>query len=363
MSRSPLRPLLFVVFVSTVLPAQNLPELLYYRFNEGSGPITANAAVPGAGSTGPTVPAAMAFAPGRFGTGLSGTGVSGVTSYIDTGWPLALGSTSWTLELWLNIAPAASTGTVWYFFGESTSGFRSFTNGAAGVNNVILRGNTLTDTIIPAVWSSQGTWSHLAWTMDTSTTPAVCRGYLNGVQVVSVNQAATPAISSASALKVGNSIAAGLNGVMDEFRLWAHVRTPSEILAAYNAEVLGFDNLSVTTTGGGTGDLSVSFTALDPTATEGFLLISGATTSPVGFGPVFGIFPDLLTWGVLQTSASPGNPLHFLVGFPGIFPDVPFVLPPGVGTVFAGQTWDFVGVTFSTGYIGFQRSGVNRITW
>lgn len=121
--------------------------------------------------------------------------------------------------------------------------------------------------------------------------------------------------------------------------------------------------LSATTTGGGTGDLSIALTSIDPAAAEGYILVTAQTQFPVGTGPAFGIYPDSLTWGEFQTPASPGNPIHFLVGFTGFFPDVPFVVPAGVLSFLSGQVWDAVAVVLGPNSTYVGRSAVNRLVW
>ena len=124
------------------------------------------------------------------------------------------------------------------------------------------------------------------------------------------------------------------------------------------------DNLLVaTTTGGGTGDLSLSLTMITPGAVEGYTLATFTAIGPVGSGPFFGIWPSAITFDVINTPPGVGNPLHFLVGFPGAFPDVPLFVPPGALAFLAGQTWDVVAVVLGPGLTYLGKSVPSRLVW
>jgi hypothetical protein len=123
------------------------------------------------------------------------------------------------------------------------------------------------------------------------------------------------------------------------------------------------NDLTATTTGGGTGDLTIALTAIAAGSTEGYVLVTSVANNPLGTGPVFGIYPDSLTWGGLQAPLTLGNPLHFAVGFTGFFPDTPFIVPPGALSFLAGQTWDAVAVLLGPALDYKGRSAVRRLVW
>jgi PKD repeat protein len=66
-----------------------------------------------------------------------------------------------------------------------------------------------------------------------------------------------------------------------------------------------------------------------PGSFAGYTLLSATTSFPVGTGFVLGIHWDALTQLSLIWPIGVGDPVHFLVGVPGAFPEVPFTLPAG----------------------------------
>lgn len=111
------------------------------------------------------------------------------------------------------------------------------------------------------------------------------------------------------------------------------------------------------------GDLTASVSGVPAGASAGLTLVSLATAGTVGGGPLWGITPDALTFTVLGTTPMPlpGNPFHWSVGPANSFPSVPYSLPPGTMTPFAGQTWDFVAIAY--GLVVVEASNVERVTW
>jgi hypothetical protein len=89
-------------------------------------------------------------------------------------------------------------------------------------------------------------------------------------------------------------------------------------------------------------DLHAELVSVPTTAVEGYTLVTTQTWLPVDQGPLFGIIPEPLTWSVLGIPYTPGNPFHFRTTDPGLFPDAPFVLPPGGAAGLSGMTLDFV---------------------
>lgn len=355
-------PLLLLLLALALIPvhvsAQVVPDTLYYRFNEASGPTAANSALPGAGSPNAAV-TGLAFGSGMFGNAILGTGGSSSTNNVSTGWATNLTGQSFTIEFWILTNDPAWFG---YWCGDSTANsFRVFTNGAAGVNAITLRSSVTTAVDIPGALATAGVWRHVAWVFNNAA--STCTGYLNGAPVVTVAQPASPAIAGSNFLVGGYSSSAGMNGGIDEFRLWLTARTPAEIAASYNGELYPNNILTATTTGGGAGDLNIALTSLSPGAAEGYLLLSSTATGTVGTGPLFGIAPDALTWSAITVPVAVGNPVHYLIGAPGFFPDAPFTVPAGVLSSLAGQVWDVVAVVLGPGSTYLGKSSVQRLAW
>jgi hypothetical protein len=322
-------------------PGQVVPDGLYYRFNEGSGLTTQNAAVPGVGAPTGNLIGAIGFGPGRFGSAISGNGAAG--DYVQTNWTLNLQGLSWTIEFWFN--PNATTTTLMYIFGVPVGGaLRCFSGAVPGNGNLTFTGSGLTTVTITGAAPAAGVWTHIAYVFNNATVPPTITPYVNGVALAPVNQTGTITLANVGPFSVGAQLtgSAGLNGRMDDFRLWLRARTPAEIQAAYNNELYNENILAGTTSGGGVGDLSLSLTSITAWAQEGYTLISQFTTFPAGSGPLLGIYPDGLTWMVFSFPSVAGSPFHFPVGLAGTYPAVPFVVPPGTLSNLAGTSLDAV---------------------
>lgn len=125
----------------------------------------------------------------------------------------------------------------------------------------------------------------------------------------------------------------------------------------------GCFGLNATTTGGGVGDLNLSLINLPLATVEGFLLATSTTVGIAGSGPVFGIWPSAVMFDCINSPAAAGNPLHFLAGFPGVWPDAPIFVPPGALSGLAGQTWDIVVVALGAGLTYVNHTNTARLNW
>lgn len=219
------------IFYSLIASAQtyNVPEILYYKFNNGTT-TTPNYAIPGQG-TNPASLINMTMGPGgQFDSTLLGNGGNGTNTYVGSGWNMNVGTSSWTISLWLNDFPGA-TGTSYVFGNDITTSFRCFTNGAAGAGNITLRGNGMTNVDVTGVLPGP---SVVHFVYDAAI-PAI-KTYVNGLPQSTVSQSPLN-INAAVPFKVGSygtvtSIPVGAK--IDEFRFYNRALDASEIAATWN---------------------------------------------------------------------------------------------------------------------------------
>ncbi|MBS1495231.1 MAG: T9SS type A sorting domain-containing protein [Bacteroidetes bacterium] len=227
----------FIVFISVIsfwsikIYSQNVPEILYYKFNTGTTS-TPNLAVPGQGTPEATIVGQTMGPGGQFGNALLGNGGTGSTAYCSSGWNMNVGTGSWTIAFWLSGVP--NSGTQYLFGNDITTSFRCFTNGAAGAGNITLRGNNFTNVDVAGVLPGSNS---IAFVYD-ATVPEV-RVYVNGVFRNAVSQSALN-ITASVPFKVGaygtsNSLPVG--GIIDEFRFYNRAVGAAEIAATWNTEL------------------------------------------------------------------------------------------------------------------------------
>jgi hypothetical protein len=206
-----------------------VPEILYYKFNNGTT-TTPNYAVPGQGLN-PALLLNMSMGPGgQFDSALVGNGGTGTTTYVNSGWNMNVGTSSWTISLWINGFPSV-TGTSYIFGNDITTSFRCFTNGAAGSGNITLRANNFANVNVTGVLPGP---SVIHFVYD-SGTPSV-RTYVNGFFQSSVAQAALN-LSATVPFKVGSygtATSIPVGAMVDEFRFYNRALDSAEIAATWN---------------------------------------------------------------------------------------------------------------------------------
>lgn len=108
------------------------------------------------------------------------------------------------------------------------------------------------------------------------------------------------------------------------------------------------------------GGATISYRNVPSGVGQTWLLPTTDTRFPVNQGPLFGIYPDLLTLTFIQLFPTPvpGSPVHSAGPPPAVFS-----LPPGTFTPFVGQSWDLVNVAFDTSGTWLGRTNVARVTW
>jgi hypothetical protein len=218
--------LMMLVFIN-YNQAQNVPELMYFKF-DGTGNTTLNSASSPVGNN----PAQIVGTnltigtPSLFGTALVGTGSSSTTDHVSTGWATNLVSIDWTLSFWINNVPSSTT--LYYLLGDATNLFRCFVNGAPGQGNMRLTGTGLPTVDVTNV-TGQSVVVHFVRTVS----PNEIQVYRNGVYVSSHAITGTPTIGS-NFIIGGYSSNSGLLGQMDELRLYNRALTASEISSTWN---------------------------------------------------------------------------------------------------------------------------------
>ena len=209
-----------------VAPPVVVPNYLYYKFeNNPSSTSILNCAVPGIGNNPATFSALTLTSGGQFDTCLTGTGAA--SGGITTGWNCNLGTSSWTISMWLTI-PTETGGLAYYLFGDvGSASFRCFHNGVALPNNLVLRGG-FTDVTVTGTGPGP---TVVTFVYDSAA--ANIKAYKNGVLAVTSNQ--TLNITTGTGFKVGGySTSPTILGKMDEFRLYRRALDAAEVLATFN---------------------------------------------------------------------------------------------------------------------------------
>lgn len=206
-----------------------LPELLYYKFDEGAGSTTANHASPGVGSNPAAVIGHTLDASGVFGsTALNGNGDTG---RVATGWATSL-TGDWSIAYWFSRDGASSF--LSYVLGDSTAGsFRAFNNGIAGPTGMVLRGNGMTDVLITGL--STNTANHIAFVHDS--VAGNIKGYLNGALNTTVSQGVLSFTGTGFNVgSMGGGSAMQDGQLLDEFQLYSRALSSTDVVAAMNAD-------------------------------------------------------------------------------------------------------------------------------
>ena len=266
-----------------------LPEVLYYTFDEASSP-TQNFASPGRGTPFADVLGGLTMgSTGQFGGALIGSGGSSSTDYVNTGWTPDIGTSNWTISLWLNNLPSGTA--LNYLFGGTVAvGWRCFYSGAAGAFGVLMRltGVGGSDITVPGVGPGP---TVLTFVYDSSV-PAVY-AYLNGVLTITQPQAGTLNLTGTDAMKIGAyGTSAGMpaGSLMDEFRFYDRALDAAEVAATWNITVVPVELTSFTAFAAG-NDVQLAWVTATELNNSGFSIerkFAGSEYSAVGFVPGFG---------------------------------------------------------------------------
>ncbi|MBZ0138108.1 MAG: choice-of-anchor D domain-containing protein, partial [Planctomycetes bacterium] len=214
------------------------PEMLYYRFNEGSGTTARNDASPGRGLN----PATFSVGPSWTGTGNARLGANAVqnNSNLPTGFSCTdLPRPEFTLEFWV-WRNNTSTVTI---CGDNTAFrvYRSGSGGGTGSPNHTLRiqsgpsgGNQNINTGLTVTESD---WTHFAIVSE----PGVSglRVYRNGTLGFEDVNYTFPFVDAPLTVFRNGGTGGNFSGRLDEFRFWAQARTQAQISANMNNELIG----------------------------------------------------------------------------------------------------------------------------
>jgi len=234
MKHSYLKLFLTFVFV-TLFPlsihAYDVPELIYYKFDNAGGSTVTNEASAPVGTNPAPVSGQTMGGTGQFGSALIGNAGSSTTNRVNTGWATNLGSGSWTISFWFNNIPSDTT--LYYIFGDSTAtSFRCFIGGVAGAGNIIIRGGGLSDLIVLGVASAQPSVLHFVYDSDADE----IRGYLNGDLKTTTPDSNTDVTGTGPFTVGGYSMSTGLpsGALLDEFRVYNRALSTQEIADTWN---------------------------------------------------------------------------------------------------------------------------------
>jgi len=267
-----------------------LPEVLYYTFDEAVSP-TQNFADPGRGAAFADVLGGLTMgSTGQFGGALIGSGNSSATDYVNTGWIPDIGTSNWTISLYLNNMPAGTT--LYYLFGGDVSvAWRCFTGGVAGEYGVMMRHPTGsgTDITVPGVGPGP---TVLTFVYDSSV--PVIYAYLNGLLTVTQPQAGAINIGGSTIFKVGGYGTAGNSmppgALMDEFRFYERALDSAEVADTWNISIVPVELTSFTAFATG-NNVQLEWTTATELNNSGFSIERKSADTDymeVGFVPGFG---------------------------------------------------------------------------
>jgi len=223
--------LLLLAFAS-IVNGQNVPEMMYYKFDV-PGATTINSASAPVGTNPSAVTGLTIGGTGQFGAGLVGTGLASSTNNVNTGWVTSL-TGSWTISMWVNIPVIPPT--TRYFFGDINAGsFRCFTGGVATTTGIRLTGPLTFDMLALPIGVSPFVVHYVY-----NSTTGILSGYINGV-FNSSQSIPGLSITGAGPFYVGgySGTNGSIEGTMDEFRMYNRALDASEISASWNITLPG----------------------------------------------------------------------------------------------------------------------------
>jgi hypothetical protein len=234
----------YIRILGPATPPSTLPDLIYYKFeNNPSSSTVLNCAIPGVG----TNPAPLGVgtplsAGGQFDSCISGTALT--TGGVTPGWNWDLGTSSWTMSMWITMPSSTS---ISYIFGDAGSNsFRCFSGGVAGADNLLVRFTATGGGTDEVLITGTGPSATVVTIVHDSAAGQI-RAYKNGVLSNTVTRVTNMPLGTG--FKVGGySTSAGLRGTMDEFRLWRRALTAGEVTSMWNSDLGGCGITGITQT-------------------------------------------------------------------------------------------------------------------
>jgi hypothetical protein len=215
-------------------PPGSGPDLLYYKFENNPNATTVlNCAIPGVGNPSPTIAGTTLTSGGQFDSCLTGTAAT--SSGVTPGWNWDLGTSSWTISMWITMPSSTS---ISYVFGDvGSTSFRCFSGGVAGADNLLVRFTSSGGGTDEILINGTGPAATVVTIVHDSAAGQIL-AYKNGVFSNSVTRVTN--MTMGTGFRVGGySTSAGLRGTMDEFRLYRRALTPAEITATWNSDLSG----------------------------------------------------------------------------------------------------------------------------
>lgn len=235
---------LLVLCLTADLAAQ-LPDVMYLRFNEGTGTTTTDFAVPGIG-TSCSFQSTAGFDTSNPALGFACFKAATLNpfSQVNTNATVAL-SGDWTLEFHCYFAGGTTLPNPSILHDGTSNGLKAIVLSTPGAPNfaVTLRSDTGGHQVNLANVLPVNTWTQFAF-VHTAANNTIT-SYVNGVLKQTDVFSSPATLTSSGPLYVGGEpVTSTFNGMIDELRIWNTARSGSQIAANYNQEIAGYtDNI------------------------------------------------------------------------------------------------------------------------
>lgn len=221
-------------------PYFNVPDLVYYKFNNGIN-TTPNYAVPGEVSGAANITGMSLQQGGIADSCLAGAGGNGAENFVNTNWATYLNSSGWTIGFWVsNISLGVNPNNAVYLFSDITANnLRCYYGGAGGLTAkdtaIMFRLTGLQDVRIPVV-QGQTYYIHIVYESD----PSSIKIYKNGILVQT--ELRTPFLCIGNGPLIIGAYATfnsslSNNMRLDEFRIYSRTLGQTEISQTWNTTI------------------------------------------------------------------------------------------------------------------------------